>query len=285
MRVWSQRFAFVLLAMAAIGMIVLNRSDPAFLERFRTGVNDMATPILDSVSRPISAIRDIGADLREMTALREENDVLREKVARLERWQTVARQLQADNATFQAMLNFVPEEPSRFITARIIADSSSAFVRSVLLNAGSADGVKRGRAAISSEGLVGRVVDVGERSARVLLITDLNSRIPVLVESTRDRAVLAGNNSNQPQLLYLPPSVPIAEGDRVVTSGHGGVFPPGLPVGVISLIERSNDGGIRTVRVNTFVNWNRVEMVRIVDHDVPGLILGPQVPQQRTTAR
>ena len=79
--------------------------------------------------------------------------------------------------------------------------------------------------------------------------------------------------------------MPIAEGDRVVTSGHGGVFPPGLPVGVISLIERSDDGGIRAVRVNTFVNWNRVEMVRIVDHDVPGLILGPQVPQQRTTAR
>jgi len=119
--------------------------------------------------------------------------------------------------------------------------------------------------------LIGRIAEVGEVSSRALLITDLNSRIPVLVEQTRDRAILAGDNSDQPRLLYLPPNLALATGARIVTSGDGGAFPPGLPIGTVAA---TGDGG---VRVRPFANWSRVEYVRIIDYGLKG-ILGPLDP-------
>jgi rod shape-determining protein MreC len=118
------------------------------------------------------------------------------------------------------------------------------------------------------EGFIGRIIEVGEVSSRVLLITDLNSRIPVMVESTRDRAILAGDNSDEPRLLYLPPAVALSPGDRIVTSGDAGALPPGLPVGTVTA---AGEGG---ARVAPFANWSRIEYVRIIDYGLKG-ILGP----------
>ena len=100
----------------------------------------------------------------------------------------------------------------------------------------------------------------------MLLLTDINSRVPVLVERTRDRAILAGDNSNRPQLLYLKPGLSIEVGDRVVTSGDGGAFPPGLPVGVI---DRISDG---VVSVAPFVDWDHMEFLQIVDYGLDGVL-------------
>jgi rod shape-determining protein MreC len=134
------------------------------------------------------------------------------------------------------------------------------FVHSVLVNAGSQDGVARGQAVVTGVGLAGRIATAGTRSARALLITDLNSRIPVTVESSRERAILAGDNSPQPRLAFLPQNAAVAVGDRIVTSGHGGVFPPGVPVGIVSSIA---DG---VVRVAPYVALDRLEHVRIVNY-------------------
>ena len=118
-------------------------------------------------------------------------------------------------------------------------------------------------------GLAGRAAAVGLRSARVLLITDINSRVPVVVEASRHRAILTGDNSGLPRLAFLPANAAVRSGDMVVTSGHGGVFPPGLPVGRIS---RSDDG---VVRVQPFVKFERLEFVRVVDFSgVPAPNLG-----------
>ena len=106
-------------------------------------------------------------------------------------------------------------------------------------------------------------------SARVLLLTDLNSRVPVLVGSNRDRAVLVGDNSAQPDIVYLEDDATVLLGDYVVTSGHGGVFPPGLPVGVVSRVA---DG---IIEVNPFVDWEHLEVVRLVDYALPGLLDQP----------
>ena len=145
------------------------------------------------------------------------------------------------------------------VAARVVGDSGGAFVHSVLVNAGGQDGVRKGQAAVNGEGLVGRVAEVGERSARVLLVTDLNSRIPVLLESQRYRAILVGDNSQRPRLLYLSADAKVSPGDRIVTSGHGGVFPPGLAVGVVTLIANGD------VRVQPFVDWERLEYVRLIE--------------------
>jgi len=126
--------------------------------------------------------------------------------------------------------------------------------------------VRKGDAALSGKGLLGRVAEVGERAARVLLINDLNSRIPVVIERSRERAILAGDNSVTPRLLYLPITTTVQVGDRVVTSGHGGAFPVGLPVGVVTAI--SDDG----VRVLPFADATNIEYVRLMDFGLDGIL-------------
>lgn len=266
-KAWAQRFALLALVGAAFALMLLGKTDTLLVERARTAVTDAVAPILDAASKPVATVNDVFEQARELAALHEQNAALRARNERLMHWQTVARTLEAENAALRDMLHLVPDPSRRFVTARVIGDQGGAFVRSVLVNAGEQDGVERGQAALSGEGLAGRVAHVGTRSARVLLVTDMNSRIPVLVGGLRHRAVLAGDNTRQPSLLYIGPRVKIGVGDRVVTSGHGGVLPPGLPVGVVAEI------GEAAIRIQPFVDWHHLEFLRIVDHEMPGLLL------------
>lgn len=266
----AQRFAYLGLVVAAFGLMMLGKADVVIVERFRAQITDAVAPILDAVSRPVATVNDIVAQGQEMMELKAENALLRKERERLLQWQAAGRKLEAENQALRKLLNFVPREPRGFISARVIADSGGAFAHSLIVNAGGDDGVRRGEAVVSGDGLVGRIVGVGARAARVLLITDLNSRIPVVTEQTRVRAVLAGNNSNLPVLDHLPSSTTVMPGERIVTSGHGGVFPPGLPVGVVVSVS---DGGIA---VQPFVASDRLEYVRIVDYGLDQGILQPQ---------
>jgi rod shape-determining protein MreC len=137
----------------------------------------------------------------------------------------------------------------------------------LLVNAGSRDGIAKGQAAFVGAGLIGRVAEVGQTSARILLISDLNSRIPVLVASSRSRAVLAGDNSPHQRLLYLSANAQVKPGDNIVTSGHGGVFPAGLRIGTVTSIGKSG------VRVRPFVDWDRIEDVLLVDYSGDGVAI------------
>ena len=158
--------------------------------------------------------------VRELAALREENAGLREDKVRLLQWQTVARRLEAETKALRALLNFVPGPEASYVTARVIGDTGGAFAHALVLNAGFRAGVRKGQAVVTGDGLVGRVAGVGTRSTRVILITDMNSHIPVLVERTRTRAILAGDNSEVLRLIRLPPGAEVSPGDRVVTSGQ-----------------------------------------------------------------
>lgn len=271
LRAGAQRIVFVLLLLSAVGLILLGKADALLVERLRTTVTDAFAPILGVLARPVVTVDHAIAAIGELVRVRAENERLREENARLRQWEQVARELEAQNKALRGALNFVPHDDRHSVAGRVIADSSGAFVRSLLVDAGTRDGVAKGQAVVVGEGLIGRVAEVGDVSSRVLLITDLNSRIPVTVESTRDHAILAGDNSDEPRLLYLPPSVALSPGERVVTSGDGGVFPPGLPIGVIASV---GEGG---VRVQPFANWGRIEYVRVIDYGLKG-ILGPAGP-------
>jgi rod shape-determining protein MreC len=224
----------------------------------RNGVVDTAEPVLDALSRPVESGNRIVAEIDGMLALREENAALHQAIDRLKRWELVARRMEAENAALRGLLNLrVGSRPS-FVTARVIGDSGNAYVRTLLANVGAVDGIVQGQAAITGQGMVGRVVEVGRRASRVLLVTDLNSRIPVVIESTRQRAVLSGDNTETARLAFLPRDAQVAIGARVVTSGHGGVLMPGLPVGVVSAIT---DG---VVRVQPLADLGRIEYVRLI---------------------
>ncbi len=266
-KAWVQRSALLLLITAAVALMLLGRTQSGMVERARTLVADAVAPILDFASRPISGTVDALESVQGLMALAKENASLREANRRLRSWQAVAYRLEAENGALRQLLRMAPDPRSRYVTARVVADNGGAFVRSVLVNAGGRDGIVQGQAAVTGEGLAGRVAQVGVRSSQVLLITDMNSRIPVMLADSRERAVLAGNNTNRPALLYLSPRSRVEAGDRVLTSGDGGVFPAGLPVGVVAVSDDS------TVRVQPFVDWDRMEYLRLIDFQLSGLLL------------
>lgn len=266
LRGFAHRFAYVFLLAAALGILLLGKADPTVFQRARTTVTDMTAPVLDALSRPAVTVSHVIAEARELSRLRDENNILRAENERLLKWQNAARTLLAENRELRGLLGFAADPDASSVTARVIGDSGGAFVRSVLVNAGAREGVTKGNAALSGNGLLGRVAEVGERSARILLINDLNSRIPVVIERSRERAILAGDNSVTPRLLYLPAQTKVQVGDRIVTSGHGGVFPVGLPVGVVTSI--SEEG----VRVLPFADATNIEYVRLMDFGLDGIL-------------
>ena len=265
----AQRFAYLTLVLSTIALMFLGKIDAVVVEKARVVVTDSMAPILDAVSRPVEAVNKVIQEAHDLYALRVQNVELKTDRERLLQWQAIARRLEAENETLRGLLNFVPDHDPGFVTARVIADTAGSFANSLILNAGDRVGIRKGQAAVSGEGLVGRVADVGRRSSRLLLITDINSRIPIMVQPGGARAIMAGNNTGTPKLVHLSPGFSVAAGDRVVTSGHGGAFPQGLPVGVIA----SNDEN--GIAVQPYTDQERLQYVRILDYGLTGVIEMP----------
>lgn len=265
-KVLAQRFTFLGLVALSVGLMILGKAETPLVEQLRTVVMDAFVPVLDALSRPIATVAEMGDKASDMMNVYADNARLREENERLLRWENVARRLETENAGLRDMLRLAPDAPVSYVTARVVSDAAGMFVRSVLVTAGEHDGVAKGQVAITGDGLVGRVGEVGERSARILLLTDLNSEVPVTIENGQARAILAGDNSDQPKLMYLTPDAHPQVGDRVVTSGHGGVFPAGLAVGTISSVSDN------IVRVKPFVEFHRLDYVRLVDYGLAGTL-------------
>jgi rod shape-determining protein MreC len=273
-----QRLALPLLVLLSATIVILGKADQVIFESLRVSVTDTAAPALDVLSRPLAALEHLGDRARDFVAVYQDNHRLAEENERLLNWQQTAFKLASENARLRELLKLTPEPATTFVTARVITDSGGPYVRNLTVNAGSENGVVRGQAAVTGEGLVGRVSEVGSRAARVLLITDLNSRVPVIIEGPQQRALLTGDNSDRPCLRYLDGGASIKIGDRVVTSGQGGVFPPGLPVGIVA----SLDG--EAPRVEPYAELSRVEYLRIVDYGLADGLPKP-VPIASRSAR
>ena len=274
-----QRVTLPILVALSATMVILGKADQVMFESLRMSVIDRAAPLLDLASRPFVAVEDLADRARGIIAVYRDNTRLAEENERLLKWRQAALSLASENTKLRGLLKLAPEPPVSFVTARVIANSGGAYVRSLMLRAGSDNGVARGQAAITGEGLVGRVTEVGTQAARVLLITDLNSRIPVIIEGPRLRALLTGDNSDRPALHYLDTLSGIKIGDRVVTSGEGGVFPPGLPVGVVASIDGE------APRVEPFVELSLVDYLRIVDYGLADGLPKPVSSAQRVGRR
>lgn len=268
-RMVAHRFSFVFFLILAFGILVLGRVQPVMVEGVRTHVVDSLAPLLDALSRPMAASENAIQSVGSYFSLRAENERLRASNAQLKQWQNSVVALQNENRELHNLLHFKSEPGVSYISARVIADTGGAFVRSLVITAGKLDGVREGMAAMTGDGLIGRVVEIGDWSSRVLLITDLNSRIPVTIAGSGDRAVLAGDNSTEPKLLYLPPDTSVASGAHVMTSGHGGVFPPNLPVGVV---KETSHGVYSIVPV---ADLGRINYVRLVDFNLKGGVFNP----------
>lgn len=255
----------VLIAMA-FGLMLLGKADTLLVGRVRMALADALAPLFGMVAEPLASIQTARDELTGLLSLRSENDRLRQENENLRRWHAVALALDVENATLKANLSWVPDPAPSYVTARVVADAGGVYARAVLLSVGPNHGVTKGQIALDDRGLVGRVTELGNRSARVLLLTDINSRIPVILEKSRGRAMLVGTNGSRPRLMYWPEGVIPAEGERVVTSAEAGAFPAGLPVGTVHY----NAGN--TPEVDTEARLDRLEIVRIFNYGLRGLV-------------
>jgi rod shape-determining protein MreC len=264
-----RRITLPLLVMLSIAMIIIGKADQMVITSVANWLMDATAPTLEMLSRPAVAL-DVAVDrARGFVSVYEENARLKEENERLLGWQQAALKLSSENAQLRDLLKLAPEPAISYVTARVIADSGGAYARSVIIDAGRENGVARGQAAVTGDGLVGRVSEVGRRAARVLLITDLNSRVPVIVDGIGQRAILVGDNSERPSLRYMEPGATVRIGDKIVTSGQGGVFPPGLPVGVVA----GFDGDV--ARVEAYAALTRVDYLRLLDYGLADALPNP----------
>ena len=261
-----QRFAFLSLVGLTFALMLIGKADTVLVERARIAVTDAVTPILRVVSEPASAISNVIGNVRELAGIRDENAELREANARLLQWQSVAQKLEAENRSLRRLLALVPEPTASFVTGRVVADTGGAFAQSVIVMAGQSDGVEKGDVVTTGNGLVGRVMLAGLNSSRVLLISDINSRIPVYVGEAGQRAILAGDNSGRPRLLFLGDNTAVSLGEKVVTSGDAKAFPPGLPVGQIVRIDEG------AIEIEPYAARDKLQYVRIADYGLSGIL-------------
>lgn len=220
----------------SLGCVLIGRADQNLSGHLRAALDDLLAPAYMLVSGPIQAAEHGTGAIGHLFELSAENAQLREQNEELLQWQEVAMALQAQNDALKASLHFVPSPTPNFSTGEVVADLGGVYARSVLVLVPPANGNPQslvGAVAMDGRGVAGRVVDAGSRSARVLLISDLNSRIPVAIGADGAPALMAGTNGPDPSLLYWSPNQPPPEGAMVLTSAEGGAFPPGLPVGVV----------------------------------------------------
>ena len=273
----------VALIVLSLSLMTFGRFESEMVERLRFGISDSLTPTLVALSGPMETLRDIGGSFASLASLRQENVRLRESVLRLQRWQTVAHSLSQENESLRELLHYRGIPWPSYVSAKVIAGSGNSFVRAVLISAGHSDGVKAGQAVMASSGLVGRVVETGVKSANVLLLTDLNSRIPVIVGEQAKRGILAGDNTDITHLDLLSGTTGIEVGMRVTTSGHGGKLPPGVPIGRVSIVDGER------IAVQPFVNFSRLEHVVVAAWSLDGVpdvtgVSNKKVVRERTDA-
>lgn len=252
-RILVGTLVFLLLA-----LFVIWRIDSPRVERFRAALVDRVVPSFSWAMVPITKAAAMIDDFQSYTRIYEQNQELRRELQQMKAWREAALQLEQKNARLLD-LNQVRLDPMlTHVTGVVLADSGSPFRQSVLLNVGERDGIRDGWATMDGIGLAGRISGVGRTTSRVILLTDSNSRIPVTVQPSGQRALLSGDNSSAPPLEFLEKPDLVRPGDRVVSSGDGGVFPAGLLVGQVA------QGPDRRLRVRLAADYERLEFLRVL---------------------
>jgi len=261
LRGFGTRISLFLLILVSVGLLVqykVNDNNQQF-SGVRQVTDDVTSPISNAITTPmwgtkrawgfISSHWNAAKRVRQLEA---ENQTLRQ-------WEALSHALHNKIVRYEQLLQIQGQPDLRVLSARVIAETRGPFVRSVLLRVGRRDGVRQGQAVVGPNGLIGRIVTVGNHSSRVLLVTDLNSRIPVQLEGSNTRAILAGDNQGNPKLIYMGKSfVPVA-GTRISTSGDDGVLPAGIAVGELLTLQSSD-----VVRVRTYADLSAIDFVQVL---------------------
>ncbi len=249
------RYIFLVLTAA---IMLIGRIYSAPFDHIQAQLLDKTSPIMVAISKPIYITQNIFTKAGEMIALQDEIHQLRKENENLKAWQNKAHELQGQNNALRSLLNFVPEPNLTWVTASVTSSQTNAFTHSVIISAGQNVGVGEGQAVVAGDGLIGRIIESNDNTAIALLLTDIESSIPVMIEHTREKAILKGTNSDHAVLKYLSKQSQVKVGAKVVTSGESANLPAGLPVGWISKIEQGK------VYVTPFTDARLLEVLRVI---------------------
>lgn len=221
-------------------------------------------PLQIAAQGTINWISGLHDNYDTLAGFRSENERLRKRIQTLEVERQRLLEAEATNNQLKRLLDFRGQLQGNVVTASIIANTASSWFQSCMLDKGSADGVRKGMAVVTASGVVGQVVAVTPRTAKVLLLTDPNSGIDVLVQRTRARGIVSGSLENGTILKYVKRSEDIQEGDRLLTAGTDGVFPKGMMAGTVIKVTKQHIGLFQFVEVLPAVQSARIEDVLVV---------------------
>ena len=264
--IW-QRFAFMALMGMAFTLMIGDEVEIKFLKQIKSSATHGLGTLLELSTESTALVKETFLTLSELPNFKYELARLQRENNELKKWKYVAGSLNSQNIALRDLYNFVPLPTVKTITGRIISYSGGAFTRSILINVGSKSGARLGQAVMSSFALIGILVDVGDEYSRVLLITDLNSQIPVKIQNNNASGILIGDNSQLAKLVFLPQGTILTEGQIITTSGRGGILPPDLPIGLVKKIE-----GLKFV-VDPFDDWAQSGYVRVLNYKFSGTVL------------
>lgn len=249
-------FSLYILVSAAKGRLRTDPIGPLLLALMR--------PLQIGAQATVVKLRDLPQTFVTFRSLVSENEKLKQRVLQLEAERSRLLEAEATNHRLQELLQFRPQVPSSSITASVIGSSASTWFRSLILDKGSSAGILKGMAVVSPLGVIGQVVAVTSRSAKVLLLTDPNSGVDAFVQRSRARGIVSGSLDYGPIMKYVKRSEDVKEGDRLITSGLDGVFPKGLLVGTITKVNKKNFGLFQYVEVALAVDPSEIEEVLVV---------------------
>jgi len=270
----DSRVGLLLLILVSLILLLssLYAAEASVFRKARETVIDAASPVLTLFAGPIAYVQDVIGDARDYFNILEQNKALREENTELRQWMGEARSMRETIASFEKLQTYHAPPDAVPVDAFVIGESNEAYVHSMILNAGAADGVGRGQAVVDGRGLVGRVVDIGRRASRILLLTDVQSRIPVYVEGAYIEGILAGRTNARPTIVFTQSAdiSALAPGQKVFTSGAGGALPRGIAVGRI--IRTGEDGAV----IELDANYTRTRLVRVINYQfaAPGDAVG-----------
>ena len=259
-----------------LGLFLLWRIDSPRVERVRIELIDRVVPNFSWATSPLTSTINILRSARSYTRIYQQNKDLRRELQQMKAWKEAALQREQENARLLDLNNVRLDPKFTKITGVVLADSGSPFRQTVLLNIGKRDGIVDGWAAIDGIGLVGRIAGVGERTSRVILLGDTSSRVAVTIDSNGQTGLIVGDNTSQPPIEFLENPETVRPGDRVMTSGDGGVFPAGILVGQITQTQSGR------LRVRLAADMQRLEFLRVIRHmpretiSTPGGLVGVQ---------
>ncbi|AVW91964.1 rod shape-determining protein MreC [Celeribacter baekdonensis] len=273
-----RRLLVGILLLCLVGLFILWRIDSPRVERLRAQLIDKFVPSFEWALVPVTKTVGMVENFQSYQRIYDQNQELRRELRQMQAWKEAALQLEQKNAKLLDLNNVRIDPKYTYVTGVVTADSGSPFRQSVLLNVGSRDGIRDGWATMDGIGLVGRISGVGTNTSRVILLTDSNSRLPATIQPSGQRAILSGDNTSRPPLDFIESPELVRPGDRVVSSGDGGVFPTDLLIGQVAM------GPDRRLRVILAADYERLDYLRVLrTHESeqisdPGGLILPDTP-------